>query len=151
MISEYNRTNPFLHVLQEKEKQLELKSASTIRQLLFCGGLALITIALMITSDVVTSKFNPISYILLFVPAAAGIFHVRLAIRSNRKAELNEMMLSDKFENINLNNEKLFTESLVVSHAIGRIEETYSMLSVFNILYLCYIVLFIIRIAVAIQ
>lgn len=151
MISEYNRTNPFLHVLQEKEKQLELKSANAIRQLLFCVGLALLSIALMVTLDVITSKFSLISYILLFVPAAAGIFYVRLAVRSNKKAELNEMMLSDKFENINLNNEKLFAESLVVSHAIGRIEETYSMLSVFNILYLCYIVLFIIRIAVSIQ
>lgn len=150
MISEYNRTNPFLHVLQEKEKQLEIRSANAIRQLIFCIGLAAITIVLSVIADIITTRFSLITYILLFVPAMAGIFYVRIVVRSNKKAEVNEIMLSDKFENINLNNEKLFMESLAVSYAIGRIDETYSMLSVFNIVYLCYIVQYMIRIATAI-
>lgn len=148
MISEYNRTNPFLHVLQEKEKQLELSSTKTIKQLIFCGILSVIALVLTILRQILSPNENALSCFLTVFPIIFGVYFVREAFRHNRKAEINEIMLGDKFESINLNNEKLLSDSLSVTYAIGCMDQLYRMLSACNFFYLIEIVASILIIAV---
>lgn len=140
-MNEYNRTNPFLYLLRKSEEELEQESRMVIQHLLCC---LIVTISLVLAeiAFMITCYVSMWHIILLFTSIGSMIFvayYIKKTFYQNRHQEINEMLLSDKFENIDLNNEKLLDSIIVLKRASGVMHGIYESITLLILIQSCFL------------
>ena len=121
MMSEYNRSNPFMYLLETKHYELVSETQIAIKHGIYLF-LSNITFFIIFIIHGIFTEWHSLPYlIVLFLSVFIG-FEIRRIVRSSKTQEINQMIFSDQFQNINLNNEKLMADIVHFSKMVGRVE-----------------------------
>lgn len=122
-MSRYNRENPFMYLLETKHDEFDRKCMNMLKKLIGMLILTAIDIILYLISAVIYSQFSFVTLICKI--AIASMMSIEaidcVSIMKKGKSELNEIIFSDQYQHINLNNEKLLAEINQVNESIGRV------------------------------
>lgn len=121
MMNEYNRSNPFMYLLETKQHELVTKSQTSIKHGIYLF-LSNVTFFIIFIMHGIFAEWHSLPYlVILFLSVCIG-FEIRRIIRSSKNQEINQMIFGDQYQNINLNNEKLMADIVHFSKMIGRVD-----------------------------
>jgi len=122
-MSRYNRENPFMYLLENKNDEFDRKCMNMVKKLIVMLILTAIDIVLYLINAIIYSQFSFVTLIckvvIAFIISIEAIDCV--SILKKDKSELNEIIFSDQYKHINLNNEKILAEINQVNESIGRV------------------------------
>lgn len=149
-MSNYNRQNPFMYLLESKQDELVNKSADAVKHMI---EMIVISIICIICNIIHSLTYNPslltISFIIIYLDIM-NFLEIRSCVREIHGKEMNEMIFGDTYKDINLNNEMLLSKINEYNIAIGKVIHANEMNFIYELLYLviivCYIILGMIKI-----
>ena len=146
-MSKYNRENPFMYLVETKHSEFEDKCTAAVRSMIemmifaFCAIIGSITKNILLAEWGFSAEIFMIVIIAIFM-AKVTLESVSLVKRGN--LELNDIIFSDKYQNINVNNEKLLNDNNFLNNCIGKIEFIIEGIHLCKVLYSIVIVYYII-------
>lgn len=147
-MSDYNRSNPFVHLIQTSNERLVMESEKAIKNAMIMGIFGFISLVFSIITWVVLKdpQLGMIAVIIgLFIFA---FLQIRQGIRASRTTEINLMIYGDEFTYKNVNNEELLSKSIDININIGRILFANETIYIFDLIYLFLILAYMIRIMI---
>lgn len=138
MMNQINRQNPFMYLMETKEQESVQKTNAIIKRMLklsilgICDILASIGLIFIYHYQEIYI-FVIISVILLIV---CGILQIRSVIRTLNIRETNDMIFGDRYQNIDLNNEKLLVKINKIHVQLGRLEYINEFITFMQFVYL---------------
>lgn len=151
-MSQYNKANPFLFILDQSNDTLNTEIDNIIKRLiLLCGSFSL-WITSFIT-DILLYKslcFKSVLDTLINIALIGFMFYyVKEAIRQNVTNTIESIRFpSDKFQYHYYNNEQMFKETISISIYIGRLKSIKLTIYIFILLYLIQIIYHLIHILI---
>lgn len=122
-MSNYNRANPFMYITETAQETLVQKTEFLIRAFIRQVILSVFTVGVIVAQYIITGKLSPFVYsVMIFLGVIFSYLQMRRAIIDSKRDEMNEMILGDHYKDINVNNEKLLTETMQYHESIGRVE-----------------------------
>ena len=135
-MSNYNRQNPFVYLLEKKEDELTEKSRHSIKNMIILFIIIGIT---EILSTIVIILFKDLQVFEFAISIAIAIFillEITNGVRSINKSNMNEMIFGDLYKDINVNQEQLLTQINNYNISIGKVEFVIESIYFFDIIYL---------------
>ena len=135
-MSNYNRQNPFVYLLEKKEDELTEKSRHSIKNMIILFIIMSIT---EILSTIVIILFKDLQVFEFAISIAIAIFillEITNGVRSINKSNMNEMIFGDLYKDINVNQEQLLTQINNYNISIGKVEFVIESIYFFDIIYL---------------
>lgn len=135
-MSNYNRQNPFVYLLEKKEDELTEKSRHSIKNMIILFIIMGIT---EILSTIVLILFKDLQVFEFAISIAIAIFillEITNGVRSINKSNMNEMIFGDLYKDINVNQEQLLTQINNYNISIGKVEFVIESIYFFDIIYL---------------
>ena len=135
-MSNYNRQNPFVYLLEKKEYELTEKSRNSIKNMIILFIIMGIT---EILSTIVLILFKDLQVFEFAISIAIAIFillEITNGVRSINKSNMNEMIFGDLYKDINVNQEQLLTQINNYNISIGKVEFVIESIYFFDIIYL---------------
>lgn len=148
-MSKYNRENPFMYLLEQKEMELTNKTSDLIqafiRQCILVSLLILAMLIYMIRSQSIILLLEIALNIVFTVLLYLNILNIGRAIKAK---EVNDMIFGDNFRDINLNNEILLSKinkyNINIGKAVNAYEITmiYRVICMINLAFYCILILY---------
>ena len=135
-MSNYNRQNPFVYILEKKEDELTEKSRHSIKNMIILFIIMGIT---EILSTIVLILFKDLQVFEFAISIAIAIFillEITNGVRSINKSNMNEMIFGDLYKDINVNQEQLLTQINNYNISIGKVEFVIESIYFFDMIYL---------------
>lgn len=151
-MSNYNRQNPFMYLMESKQDELYQKSIIVIKYLiinLIIGILTLIInfsltlIVFDIESLVMFVISTQLNYFIIFLILKSFI-EVKKCTKSLNLQEINTMIFGDEYKDININNEKILAMINEFNVSIGKIDAINESIKINNLIFIFYIGLYLI-------
>lgn len=121
MMNEYNRSDPFMYLMEKSQQIIEGQIKNVIKNLLIEAILFIISSISIILYGVITKNWIFVSIFQLYqiVLFCFSIFLIGKCARYTKKKDIQNMILSDVFRDINLNTEKVLMDTLIIHEGIG--------------------------------
>ena len=147
-MSDFNLENPFVYLNFSTNQKLVEEIDKLIKTWMIMALLEVIFFILSLITWI-GLKASQVDIIIgtsvLFVFA---LFQLRGAIRSNRTNEITDMIVGDEFTYKNVNNEELMKKITFSNENFGKVKTIRECIYVYDIIYLCLIIIQILRILI---
>lgn len=134
-MTHYNRSNPFLYILDRSNDTLIADSKDTIKHIIILVCLSICwTVSVIISSVICKQLWYPdlLEFLIVLIANGYSILNVRLAIRQNKTLLIDEKKYPEsEFTYTYFNNEILFQDTINISHHIGRLSMLRNQISLF--------------------
>lgn len=133
-MSRYNRENPFMYLLEQKESELTYATSDLIRDFIRqCILVSVMVLGMLIYTIIYKDPMN-ILHIALHCFFIAMLYRNILNIGRNIKSkEVNKMIFGDDYKEINLNNERLLSEINNYNVSIGKVSNAREMIAIYRV------------------
>lgn len=148
-MSRYNRENPFMYLLEQKESQLLNVSENLIKIDIVSWIITIMTIICIISSllmNGIDSLTNIVLVLMEIFIMLMFTYMVRGSVKSIHSSDVNEMIFGDQYKDINVNNEKLLAYINEYNVSIGKVESIGEMLKILNVMNTTVMSIFLVRI-----
>lgn len=123
-INNTNRQNPFMYLLESKNEELQLKAFKTMKSLILMSVIELELFIVFVIFCIVSHSCNLFMIIGMATPfmvlCAQTIEIVKFS--NNESSYVNEIIFSDKYKFIDLNNEQLLSKINKYNTNIGKVD-----------------------------
>lgn len=134
-MSRYNRENPFMYLLEKSNTKLMELTQMILKEMIILSSFFCVSIILNIITIIlrnVSFSYFIFSIIFIYMMWSSTVHITRL----NKDEEIADMILSDKYRDININNEQFLTKINQVNIAIGRAELLKNMIPLGYLIYI---------------
>jgi len=124
-MNKYNRQNPFMYLLEHTEDTtVHMIIDKNIKNMMRSGISGLIAILSILISWIFgkPNGLEMLMIIFVILTFAWNFLQIRYVVRSLNIGETNEMIFGDRYENIDLNNEKLLVRINKANNLLGKTE-----------------------------
>ena len=133
-MSRYNRENPFMYLLEQKESELTYATADLIRDFIRQCILVSVMVLGMLIYTIIYKNPMSILHIALHCFFIVMLYRNILNIGRNIKSkEVNKMIFGDDYKEINLNNERLLSEINNYNVSIGKVSNAREMIAIYRV------------------
>jgi hypothetical protein len=148
-MSKYNRENPFMYLVESKHSEFESKCTIAVRSMIIMGILSFVALIGCIVKNILTYQWILSTEIFMITLITLFMFKVTIhsvSLVKKGNLELNDIIFSDKYQNINVNNEKLLNDNNFLNNCIGKIEFIIEGIQICKLMYTILIVYYLLNI-----
>lgn len=145
-MNSHNRHNPFMYLLESKDDEMKSKSTNTVKSFIIMSAIEIELIVLFIIFCFITHTFSIFMVIGLVLPYIVLCIQTinLIKITDKESSYVNEIIFSDKYKFIDLNNEQLLSKINKYNTNIGKAENIYESNKYYIYIQLLYNVCFLI-------
>lgn len=120
----HNRQNPFMYLLESKDDEMKSKSTNAVKSFVVMSAIEIELVVLFIIFCFITHTFNIFMVIGLILPYVVLCIQTinLIKITDAESSYVNDIIFSDKYKFIDLNNEKLLSKINKYNINIGKAE-----------------------------
>lgn len=120
----HNRQNPFMYLLESKDDEMKSKSTNAVKSFVVMSAIEIELVVLFIIFCVITHTFNIFMVIGLILPYVVLCIQTisLIKITDSESSYVNDIIFSDKYKFIDLNNEQLLSKINKYNINIGKAE-----------------------------
>lgn len=134
-MTHYNRSNPFLYILDRSNDNLIMDSHDTIKHMIILACLSLCWFVSVIVSSIACKQMNYqdlIEIIGVLMINVYCVISIRVAVLTNKTYLINKKKYPDsEFVYTYFNNEELFEHTLKINHHIGKLSMLRNQITLF--------------------
>lgn len=151
-MSNYNRQNPFMYLMESKQDELYQKSIIVIKYLIINLIISILTLIINFSLTIIVFDINSLvmfiismqlNYFIIFLILKSFI-EVKKCTKSLNLQEINTMIFGDEYKDININNEKILAMINEFNVSIGKIDAINESIKMNNLVFIFYIGLYLI-------
>ena len=147
-MSQYNRENPFVYLIQSTNDKLVEESEKAIKNVMIMGILEFFVLVFSIITWVLL-KDPQLGIIILSIGLSIFAFlQIRQGIRATRTTDINLMIYGSEFTYKNVNNEELLSRINNINVNLGRILFAKEAIYIFDLIFLSLILIYMVRIMI---
>lgn len=147
-MSQYNRENPFVYLIQSTNDKLVEESEKAIKNVMIMGILEFFVLVFSIITWILL-KDPQLGIIILSIGLSIFAFlQIRQGIRATRTTDINLMIYGSEFTYKNVNNEELLSRINNINVNLGRILFAKESIYIFDLIFLSLILIYMVRIMI---
>lgn len=149
-MSNYNRQNPFMYLLESKQSELVNETTKSVKHMIEMIAISIIAILLNIIFTCIYPSYLWVISLIIAYLDFSSFLEIRSCIREIHAKDVNEMIFGDAYKDINVNNEMILSMINKYNVAIGKANHVNESTFIYIILYWGIIVSYVIVLLVTI-